>query len=124
MTEQTEHNHQDDCLMCAVRALTEGIPPIWNPQTAGEQIGGVILKMGLHENNLGSIPFVDLWRGGLERIRILAYGSSLRHALDSAAGQVGDTLRVWYDGEREVRLANGPTRYRAFSANAQRGHGA
>lgn len=120
----TEHNHQADCLMCAVRALTEGTPPIWNPQTEGEQTSGVILTTGEVSTNLGMVPFVDLWRGGLERIRIMAYAASLRHALESAAGLIGDTLTVWYDGKRDVKLNTGTTSYRAFSANAQRGHGA
>lgn len=125
MTDNTEHNHQADCLMCAVRALTEGIPPVWNPETEGESTTGVILKTGEVATDFGMVPFVDLWRGGVDRIRIMAYGSSLRHALTSAAGLVGDTLTVWYDGQRAVREGRFEGRtYKAFSANAQRGHGA
>jgi hypothetical protein len=119
----TDHTHETDCLMCAVRALTEGDPATWNPQVAGETVSGTVLKMGQLSTNFGMVPFVDLWRGGHDRIRIRAYGAVLRNTLESVAPQVGDTLSVWFDGEETVQ--KGPragTTYRSFSANVQRGH--
>jgi hypothetical protein len=124
MTTET-HDHQDDCLMCAVRALTEGDPATtWNPTEAGETISGVVLRQGTLTTDFGQVPFVDLWQGGTGRVRVKAYGSSLRHALDGAAAQIGDRLQVWFDGER-ILPARGhhPARpYKAYSVNVQRGH--
>lgn len=109
--------------MCAVRALTEGVPPFWKFETAGDTISGVVLKMGQVSTDFGQIPYVDLWLGGHARQRVMAYASTLRHALDSAAPQIGDTLTVWFDGEREGRLRGGQAqRIKTFSANVQRGH--
>lgn len=121
----TEHKHSDNCLMCAVRALTEGIPPLWRPEEVGESVGGVVLKIGEKDDPvIGKVPFVDLWRGGQNRVRFLAFGMSARAALRSAAPAVGDTLTVWYDGAKPIpsgRLKGQP--YKAFSVNVQRGHG-
>lgn len=120
----TEHNHESDCLMCAVRALTEGDPAVsWNPTVEGATISGVVLRQGTLATDFGPVPFVDLWTGGTGRVRIKAYGSSLRHAIDGAAPQIGDRLSVWFDGERVMesgRMKGRP--YKAFSANVQRGH--
>jgi hypothetical protein len=122
----TDHqmDHQADCLMCAVRALTEGDPAVtWTPDTEGQTISGVVLRKGNLSTDFGTIPFIDLWLGGQTRVRIKAYGSSLRHALDSVAAQIGDRLSVWFDGEAVIengKFAGKP--YKKFSANVQRGH--
>jgi hypothetical protein len=110
--------------MCAVRALTEGVPNmIWNPQNDGDTVFGVVLRQGTLSTEYGPVPFVDLWRGGHDRVRILAYGSQLRHVLDGAAAQIGDRLQVWYDGERSIiRGAVRGRAYKMFRANVQRGH--
>lgn len=126
MTATIEHDHEADCLMCAVRALTEGDPAAtWNPTEAGQTISGVVLRMGTLATDFGPVPFVDLWTGGTGRVRVRAYSSGLRHALDGAAAQIGDRLQVWFDGERVIdqpgRPMHGRT-YKAFSANVQRGH--
>lgn len=118
-----ETKHSDDCLMCAVRALTEGNPPLWQFETYPET-SGVVLKMGEVASDFGTVPFVDLWRGGDVRVRIMGYSASLRHALSAAAPQIGDTLSVWFDGVRSMPAGGkfGGREYRAFSANVQRGH--
>jgi hypothetical protein len=110
--------------MCAVRALTEGDPSTtWKPETAGDEVSGVVLRQGVFATNFGLTPFVDLWLGGFSRIRVKAFGESLRHALDGAAPQIGDRLQIRYDGQRKVesgRWAGQP--YKCFSANVQHGH--
>lgn len=119
-----QHDHETNCLMCAVRALTEGDPAAtWNPTEAGATISGVVLRQGTLSTDFGPVPFVDLWQGGTGRVRVKAYGAQLRHALDGAAAQIGDRLQVWFDGERTIergRFAGKP--YKAFSVNVQRGH--
>lgn len=119
-----QHDHEANCLMCAVRALTEGNPAvIWRPTTEGATIGGVVLRQGEVDGIVGPTPFVDLWTGGTGRVRVLAYSGTLRHALAGAAPQIGDRLQIWFDGERELtsgRFAGKP--YKAFSVNVQRGH--
>jgi hypothetical protein len=125
MTTTNEHEHADGCLMCAVRALTEGDPAAtWTPEREGATISGVVLRMGELPTNFGMIPFVDLWLGGTSRVRVKAYGAQLRDAIKSSAPLVGDRLSVWFDGERTIP-ANGRHReltYRSFSVNVQRGH--
>lgn len=127
----TEHNetatdHEATCLMCAVRALTEGDPAAtWTPTTEGQTISGVVLRMGTRATDFGPVPFVDLWTGGIGRVRIMAYASTLRHALDGVAAQIGDRLSVWFDGEGIVDRPGRPMHgrpYKRFSANVQRGH--
>ena len=109
--------------MCAVRALTEGVPATWTFENAGDTTSGVVLKKGNVATDFGPVPFVDLWLGGSQRIRVMAWGSQLRHAIDGAEPQIGDRLQVWFDGEQE--LTKGPMAGRIikrFSANVQRGH--
>lgn len=117
-------DHEANCLMCAVRALTEGDPAAtWNPTEAGQTISGVVLRQGTLATEFGPVPFVDLWQGGTGRVRVKAYGSGLRHALDQAAALIGDRLQVWYDGEtilEKGRMAGHP--YKHYSSNVQRGH--
>lgn len=127
MTEhdETTADHEATCLMCAVRALTEGDPATtWRPELAGESITGVVLRMGELVTDFGRARFVDLWLGGQSRVRVVAASATLRHALDGVAPQIGDRLSVWYDGRR---IAPAGTKmagreYRSFTANVQRGH--
>ena len=126
MHDATALDYETACLMCAVRALTEGDPAAtWNPTEAGQTISGVVLRQGEVSTNLGMVPFVDLWQGGTGRVRVMAYSSSLRHALSGAAAQIGDRLQVWFDGERVIdrvgHILHGRP-YKRFSANVQRGH--
>lgn len=125
----TEHDtnakdHEATCLMCAVRALTEGNPAeTWQPTTAGATVSGVVLQMGEVVGLVGPVPFVDLWTGGTGRIRIKAFSSSLRHALSNVAPQIGDRLQVWFDGETIIERGRFQGRpYKRFIANIQRGH--
>ncbi len=120
-----QHDHQDDCLMCAVRALTEGDPAVtWTPVKPGATISGVVLRQGEVSTNFGPIPFVDLWQGGTGRVRVMAYQASLRQVLSREAAQTGDRLQVWFDGERYLpaRGSRPAMTYKVFSANVQRGH--
>lgn len=122
----TEQDHEAGCLMCAVRALTEGNPAVtWNPEREGATIDGVVLRQGQVSTNLGEIPFVDLWQGGTGRVRVMAYSSTLRRALTDGAPQVGDRLQVWFDGQGTIDRPGHPLHgrpYKRFSANVQRGH--
>jgi len=122
----TTHDHEADCLMCAVRALTEGVPAVtWNPRTPGATISGVVLRKGTVSTNFGEVPFVDLWTGGTGRVRVLAGGFQFRHVLDGAAAEIGDRLQIWFDGERTIDRPGHPVHgrtYRTFSVNVQRGH--
>ena len=121
-----QHDHETNCLMCAVRALTEGAPSAtWAPEEAGATISGVVLRQGEVQAAFGPVPFVDLWTGGTGRVRLLAYQATFRHALANAAAQVGDRLQVWFDGKRPVEIPRGSgrtTMVRMFSVNVQRGH--
>lgn len=119
-----QHDHEANCLMCAVRALTEGNPAAtWAPTEPGATISGVVLRQGEVHTNLGPVSYVDLWQGGTGRVRVMAYSGQLRAKLADAAAQIGDRLQIWFDGERELtsgRFAGKP--YKAFSVNVQRGH--
>lgn len=120
-----QHDHQDNCLMCAVRALTEGDPAaIWNPERPGATISGVVLRQGEVSTTFGPVPFVDLWQGGTGRVRVLAYQASLRHQITGAAAQVGDRLQVWFDGTQEVEIKGSGRMmpYKVFRVTVQRGH--
>jgi hypothetical protein len=127
MTDET-HDHQDNCLMCTVRALTSGRPNNWFPANEGDRVTGVILRMGEEPSvfapeQTSTVKVVDLWQGGRNRVRITAYGSMLTAALSRAEPEVGDTLTVIYDGEKTIesgRFAGRP--YRAFRVEIQRGH--
>lgn len=116
-------DHQDNCLMCAVRALTEGDPAVnWVPTNPGDTVSGVVLRTGTLATDFGPAPFVDLWTGGNGRIRVKAFGSSIRHALDQAAVHLGDRLEIRYDGTRETKTRFGMQPYKMFSADVRRGH--
>jgi hypothetical protein len=122
----TAQDHEAGCLMCAVRALTEGNPAVtWTPTEPGATISGVVLRQGELAHAFGPIPFVDLWMGGTGRVRVMAYSGTLRTALANVAAQVGDRLQVWFDGPGTIDRPGHPMHgrsYKAFSANVQRGH--
>jgi hypothetical protein len=121
-----QHDHPDTCLMCAVRALTEGAPAAtWAPREPGQTISGVVLRQGEVETDfdMGPVPFVDLWQGGTGRVRVVAYAATLRLALSQAGAQVGDRLQLRYDRDRTVEkgVMAGRT-VKVFIAEVQRGH--
>jgi hypothetical protein len=118
------HSHQDECLMCAVRALTEGNPPVWQFTDKGDNVSGVVLKMGNVSTDFGQVPYVDLWLGGHRRSRIMAYASMLRHAIEGQAPQIGDTVTVKFEGTKEFQpgtTTHGRT-YKLFTVTVERGH--
>jgi len=111
--------------MCAVRALTEGVPTAtWTPDEPGQSISGVVLRLGeLDQDAFGVVPFVDLWTGGTGRVRIKGYGTGLRYALAQAEPKMGDTLTVWFDGKRTIQAGKWAGReVKVYTANIQRGH--
>lgn len=122
---RTPQDHEANCLMCAVRALTEGDPAAtWTPTEPGATISGVVLRQGEVHTNIGTIPYVDLWQGGTGRVRVMAYAGTLRHALSGASAQIGDRLQIRFEGrshlpERDSRPA---LPYKVFSVEVQRGH--
>lgn len=126
MTTTNEPHIPDGCLMCTVRALTEGEPEIWNPGEPAS-VKGVVIRTGTvtSEYTLWDvmIPFVDLWLGGLSRVRIVAYGATLRSAIEKAEVKVGDTMTAEYLGFGEIltgKYAGKP--YRKYAATVERGH--
>jgi hypothetical protein len=115
------------CLMCAVRAMTEGRAPQWiTPDLEpGSTVTGVVLRMGQVPTRFGEdkAPFTDLWTDGADRVRITGMSLGLRNALDSAEPQVGDTLTVTYEGVH--LLEHGPYRgheTKRYSVQVERGH--
>lgn len=128
MTEIQGH-HEDDCLMCAVRALTEGRAKEWVPTKVGEQVTGVVLRQGTVPSEWSSTPilFVELWLGGQSRIRVTAFSSFLRSLIDAAELRTGDTVTIRYMGTREIRskrVAAGATVHTAkiWELDTTRGH--
>lgn len=129
MTDTTAHDW-DGCILCAVRALTEGKPREWNVLTVEEmaanpEVTGVILKMGRVPSQFATkpVPYVDLWTGGADRIRITQYGMALENAIMATEPQIGDTLTVRYTGQHMIergRFAGHETK--TFTAEIQRGH--
>lgn len=128
-TEKTEQVHDwDGCLVCAVRALTMGTPKNWglgkDNLEVGASVTGVVMRRGEQPSHFESrVPYVDLWLGGVERVRVAGHGTSLRTALECAEAEVGDTLTVRYEGE--VEILSGRMKgslLRKFSAEVRRGH--
>jgi hypothetical protein len=126
MTTEHEH-HEENCLMCAVRALTVGTPTPWRPENPGDEINGVIVAKGTLTSEFainGSVPYWDLWLGGQkERIRVTGWGMLLRREMADRKADVGDTVSVRFDGMSTVRRGKYAGReYRAFTVKVRRGH--
>jgi hypothetical protein len=125
----TEKHNADGCLMCAVRALTEGEPNAWVPGETGSGVTGVVLAMGetdspsIYDLTGQNIPYVDLWLGGRERVRIMAFGATLRRAVEKADPKIGDTLTVTFDGYGEINTGkHRGLKFRQHTVNVVRGH--
>lgn len=126
----TSTNHiKDGCPVCIVRALTEGEPNQWFPSEPAT-VQGVVLKIGSQSaaRNVSAIlgvldlPYVDLWLGGVQRVRLIGYGS-LGRDLDRLAPTVGDTLTVAYTGQGTIPSGKFAGRaYRAHTVEIMRGH--
>jgi hypothetical protein len=119
----------DGCLLCAVRELTEGTPTIWNNPdniVPGQMIRGVVLRAGTLPSPFHpvEVPFVDLWTGGQDRMRVAGYQGSLARALEMTAPAVGDQLSMVYVGREilppEHRMSGRP--YHRFRTEITRGH--
>lgn len=121
-----EGHHEDGCLMCAVRALTEGRAKEWMPEEPAE-VTGVVLRQGTQPtqfHSAGTAPFIEIWLGGTERIRITGYSSMLSSLISGAELQVGDTATVRYLGKRAaMRKVTGESYdYKVYEVEVQRGH--
>lgn len=120
----TGDDHQDDCLMCTVRSLTEGRAREWNPALAGESITGVVLSHGYQPTHFsGSAPFVELWLGGTDRRRVTGHASVLASLIERAELKVGDTLTVTYTGKTPItrgRMIG--HEMKTYTSEVRRGH--
>lgn len=69
-----------------------------------------------------TIPYVDLWLGGTDRVRIVGYGS-LGRDLDRIKPTTGDTLTVDYVGQGTIKSGRFQGRaYRKYTVEITRGH--
>jgi hypothetical protein len=138
MTNEPNTGGAPGCVVCAVRALTEGTPKIWTPNTPGQRVSGVVLAVGTVPSpfqTTAPLPFVDLLVGPrrwsmdgvpvAERVRVVCYGTSLAAKVTDAAPVIGDILTVTFEGTRTIpprgRWLDG-RQYRAFSVEVHRGH--
>lgn len=125
MTDIQGH-HADGCLMCAVRALTEGRAKEWSGTEEPDEITGVVLRQGSQPTHFSNdpVPFIELWLGGQNRMRVTGHSSILASLISNAETQVGDTVTVKYLGKRDSTvLRNGKTyQYKAFELKVERGH--
>lgn len=112
--------------MCIVRALTEGEPRHWWPSEPAS-VKGVVLWAGTVPSPYtvlasDTLPVVDLWLGGTDRIRIVGYGSVGRE-FDRLKPTTGDTLTVTYTGRGTIDSGKYAGRaYRMHTVELQRGH--
>lgn len=125
----TNHDHAGrvDCPVCLVRALTEGEPKVWWPNEPAS-VKGVVLWSGSVPSPYAmlatdTIPVVDLWLGGTDRVRISGVGAMLGEAIKKAAPTVGDTLTVTYIGQGTIERGKMAGRaYRMHTVEIERGH--
>lgn len=124
-------NTEPHCLACAVRQLTEGDPGWWNPENqVGASVTGVVLRKGEKPSPLNydgsrpGVPFVDLWQGGMDRVRVLGYGADLSRQLIGQDPQVGDRVTITFLGREAVKHGRpGWDREIAkFEVTVERGH--
>jgi hypothetical protein len=127
MTEQT--HDWDGCLMCAVRALTEGRPKDWTAdkdRKSGDTVTGVILRQGVQPTHFSDdpVPYVDLWTGGVNRVRIAGHSLMMREQIISAELQVGDTVTVTReaDGMAATKTSGTLRAYKVYRITVERGH--
>lgn len=125
MTEIQGH-HADGCLMCAVRALTEGRAKLWDNRDPGAEVTGVVLRQGVESTPFGESMFIELWLGGSNRVRVLAHSSMLASLIEGAELKVGDTVTIRYVGQIEVPVTHrfykpGRT-MKKFELSVERGH--
>lgn len=122
------HKDEDNCLLCAVRALTEGEPAAkWRGNAPGDEISGIVLRIGAEPHVFGRdgrMVFLDLWTGGTGRVRIWAGPATLENAITSAALVVGDRVTVRFVREDQIRKS-GPFHgkpFKIYNIDVRRGH--
>lgn len=127
MTTQT--HEPDGCLMCAVRALTEGAPDAWVPGEPGSGVTGVVIAIGemdspsAYDMRGTLVRYVDLWLGGTERTRIVAFGTTLSRAVEKADPKIGDTMTVTFVGYGVINTGKyRGMKFRQNTVNVVRGH--
>lgn len=126
MTEIQGH-HADGCLMCAVRALTEGRAKEWAPGDEPCEISGIVLRQGTQPTAWSNdpVPFIELWLGGQSRTRVTGHSAVLSSLIIGAEIQVGDTVTVRYLGKADTkpdRRTGTVHQYRKFELSVERGH--
>lgn len=127
MTEQTATQviieNVPDCIMCAVRELTEGTPKVTVFTSAGQTVTGAVIALGTKETPFGkTVPTVDLWLGGINRTRVIGYSTMLGEGILKAAPAVGDTLTIRCNGQKALLFAGQRRTYQDFEVTVQRGH--
>jgi len=123
MTDMTAHG----CLICAVRTLTEGRPREWSTTKdldPGTTITGVVIKTGDQPSHFeAQVPFLDLWLGGLERIRVAGHSLQLRNSIEALEAKIGDTVTVTFGGSVEIKTGRmAGQMMKTFTATVERGH--
>lgn len=116
--------------MCAVRALTEGRPKEWVTvfgkvdAEPGDSVTGVVMRMGEQPSHYEDrVPYIDIWTGGIERVRVAGHGMSLRESLLAAEIQVGDTVTVTFERLSEIQTGKFKgQKFRLFAVDVKRGH--
>lgn len=124
-----EMHDWDGCLMCAVRALTQGRAREWGAVSmpelkAGDSVTGVVLRQGNQPSHFaGQVPFIELWTGAIDRVRVTGHGTVLRLAILSQELEVGDTVTVTFDGEKEIKGGKYADKtFKAYTVDVKRGH--
>lgn len=123
------HVESPDCLLCAVRDLTEGEPKKWVPKEPGDMVSGVVMRLGTF-TGIGpdpvypdQHPYVDLWIGGRERVRVRAHSAVLAQQIRDSEAAVGDRMTVNYEGKHQISSGRYEGRsYNAFTVTVERGH--
>lgn len=130
--EQGEHQEWDGCLVCAVRAMTQGRPKDWamtKDLAPGSTVTGVVMRTGSQPThyNTDPVPFLDLWIGGVDRVRVTGHSQSLREQIVSAEAEVGDTVTATFVEIRHFqskfdRPGDAPRTMKIFEVSVERGH--
>lgn len=123
----------EQCLLCLVRQMTEGVPESVDLTEPGDSVTGVVLRRGTVPHPFflpppdDTVPFIDLWVASAlytVRRRFIAYGFPAQRAITDTDPQIGDTWTIHYEGRRPVpNRRTGETReIKIFRADVKRGH--
>lgn len=103
----------------------------WIPENAGEGIQGVVLDVDSFPGDFAdqktgeypAIPMITVKAADGEARTVKGYHTVLRKELDKKAPQVGDTLAVLYQGEREAKVkGRKPTKLYAVAVQRAEGN--